>query len=80
MPFWISVWRQISKATGREECDANLRNLLGFWDDFVCFLGEVLLGFENIPVRHRGLWQWPSRDGMANNQGRNRRMEGLDRR
>jgi hypothetical protein len=58
MPFWISVWCKVSKATGSEECDADLCNLLGLWDDLVCFLGEVLLGLENIPVRHRGLRQW----------------------
>jgi hypothetical protein len=38
-----------------EECDADLCNLLCLWNDLVCFLGEVLVGLEDVPVRH--LWE-----------------------
>jgi hypothetical protein len=35
-----------------EEYDADLCNLLCLWNDLVCVLGEVLVGLEDVPVRH----------------------------
>jgi hypothetical protein len=54
MPLWISVWSNVSRVAGLEECDADLCNLQCLWNDLVCFFGEVLVGLEDVPVRH--LW------------------------
>lgn len=55
MPLWISVWFNVSRVAGLEECDADLCNLQCLWNDLVCFLGEVFVGLEDVPVRH--LWE-----------------------
>ena len=52
MPLWISVWSNVSRVARLEECDADLCNLQCLWNDLVCFLGEVLVGLEDAPVRH----------------------------
>jgi len=55
MPLWISVWFNVSRVAGLEEYDADLCNLQCLWNDLVCFLGEVLVGLGDAPVRH--LWE-----------------------
>ena len=52
MPLWISVWCNVSQVAGWEECDADLCNLLCLWNDLVRFLGVVLVGLEDVTVRH----------------------------
>lgn len=64
--------RNLVQEQHQRRCGADLRNLLRLWDDLVCFIGEVLLRLEDIPVRHVWLTYRGFGDGRGSNQGTGR--------